>query len=240
MGLGGSEIVVTIEDGEVTIFSLSSSSSTVNMAESRRETQSLVHPSLYPSSTPPSRRVESLATLTHTDNPAQSAPAGHAHLHDLIAHYLSTHYAAALPAFLSASGAPDPTGKSAPNPDLQTLVADAASAARAAAAERDLASRLAATHLDEISLQDLLARPLPAQDSLTEVKRTYEVAASNLLAVTVANLPFRKFDTSSAEYVASSKRCMLVSGADRDVRVIDYDSGEVRNSSTVLTTRSWK
>jgi len=164
----------------------------------------------------------SIASLTRP-TPRNPDPEN-AHLHDLIAHYLSTSYPAALPAFLSASGAVDPATVPPPKPDLRTLVADAASAARAAA----LAEQMKTLGVeDEVSLDKLLARPLEAGDELKEVVKSTPVAASNLLSVTVANVPFRRFETGTAEYVAGYRRCVLVSAADKEVRVVECESGEV-------------
>jgi hypothetical protein len=78
-----------------------------------------------------------------------------------------------------------------------------------------------------MSVDELVELPLPASDVLYEVVRTIPLAASNLLAVAVANVPFRNFDTNRAEYVAGYRRSAIVSGADREVRVMDYESGEV-------------
>ncbi|KAL1405114.1 hypothetical protein Q8F55_008737 [Vanrija albida] len=146
-------------------------------------------------------------------------------LHSLIAHYLAQNYPLALPPFLGATGTPPPDPANPPIPDLPTLVADAASAA--------LAAQLAATTLSAgiegaASLAALASAPLPPTAGLGAVIRTVDdVAAANLLAVRVATLPRRTFDTASAAYVARWAKSIVAASADRAIRIIDYDTGEV-------------
>jgi hypothetical protein len=172
----------------------------------------------------------SISALTRSSEPDPDT----ANLHNLIAHYLCTYYPAALPAFLSASGAADPATLPPPGVDLRTLVLDAASAARA----DELAAKLASTEINpggKVPLDKLLAVPVRA--SLGPEKHAFPVAVANLLSVAVADVPFRSFDTATAAYVAGRKRCVLVSGADREVRVVDYASGEV--SLNVPSLQAW-
>jgi hypothetical protein len=48
-----------------------------------------------------------------------------------------------------------------------------------------------------------------------------------LLSVAVGDVPTRRFDTATAAYVAERRRSVLVASADKVVRVVDYETGEV-------------
>lgn len=147
-------------------------------------------------------------------------------LHNLIAHYLAQNYPLALPPFLGATGIPPPDLTNPPVPDLPTLVADAVSA--------QLAQQLAATSLSagidgEQTLAELVKAPLPPTATLGAVIRSVDdVSAANLLAVKVATLPRRTFDTATASYHAQWVKSIVAASADKAIRVIDYATGEVR------------
>lgn len=155
-------------------------------------------------------------------------------LPDLVAHYLSSHYPSVLPAFLHASGTAPPDPTSPPVPDLQTLVSDAQTSA--------LATKLGSTSIDELKgAAAILAQPLPAKDTLSEVDRAFEhITDGNLLAVVVGDVPHRELNTSTAEYEARRVRSVVCAGADKAVRVLDWSTGEVCNiplpSSTLPPT----
>ncbi|TXT04344.1 hypothetical protein VHUM_04111 [Vanrija humicola] len=145
-------------------------------------------------------------------------------LNALVAHYLAQHYPLVLPPFLGASGTPPPDLSNPPIPDLATVVADAASAALA----QKLAATTLAAGIEGESLADLVKAPLPPTATLGAVIRSVEdVSAANLLAVKVATLPRRTFDTASASYRAEWVKSIVAASADKAIRVIDYATGEV-------------
>lgn len=146
-------------------------------------------------------------------------------LHALIAHYLATNYPAALPAFLTSTNTPPPDPTSPPVPDLQTLVSDGQS--------YELARQLGATSLPAEAggwaapLEKLAQVPLRDGDGLTPQREIPVLTTGNLLALAVGPIPEREFDTAAAEYRAQWRRGVVVSSADKAVRVLDYASGEV-------------
>ncbi|GMK56777.1 hypothetical protein CspeluHIS016_0306170 [Cutaneotrichosporon spelunceum] len=142
-------------------------------------------------------------------------------LNALVAHYLAAHAPQALHPFLAASDTPAPDPANPPTPDLLTLITDARAA--------ELAAQLQNTHLaPKEDTRALLAEHLPPTDTLSVVHRTIDyVSDNNLTAVAVADLPRRSFDTTTAEYATQRARSIVVGGADRAIRVVDWASGEV-------------
>lgn len=151
------------------------------------------------------------------------------HLNTLIAHYLATHAPPALHPFLAASETPPPDLSNPPNPDLLTLITDARAA--------QLASQLESTHLAPVDdLKALLSEPLPPTETLSRVDRALEhITDGNLTAVAVADLPHRSFNTGTAEYETRRARSVVVGGADRAMRVLDWETGAVGAFSNGLT-----
>lgn len=150
-----------------------------------------------------------------------------ASLHALIAHYLAANYPAALPSFLSSTKAPPPDLDHPPVPDLQTLVSDGQS--------YELARQLRGASLAEAEsegpwsgpLESLTKTPLREGDELKPNRELSVLTTGNLLAVTCGLIPEREFDTSAAEYRAAWKKGIVVSSADKGVRVLDFQNGEV-------------
>ncbi|CAK9780152.1 WD40 repeat-like protein [Cutaneotrichosporon oleaginosum] len=141
-------------------------------------------------------------------------------LNTLIAHYLATHARPALHPFLAASDTPAPDLSNPPNPDLLTLVTDARAA--------QLASQLNNIHIAPVDdLKALLAEPLPSSDKLRSDRAFEHITDGNLTAVAVADLPRRSFNTATAEYETRHARSIVVGGADRTIRIVDWESGEV-------------
>lgn len=148
-----------------------------------------------------------------------------ASLHALIAHYLAANYPAALPSFLSSTHTPPPDLSQPPIPDLQTLVSDGQSYELA----RQLGSSSLAQEGDGWSapLEKLAQVPLREGDGLKPAREIPVLTTGNLLALAVGPIPEREFDTASAEYRARWREGVVVSSADKGVRVIDYETGEV-------------
>lgn len=150
-----------------------------------------------------------------------------ASLHVLIAHYLATNYPGALPSFLSSTGTPPPDLSHPPVPDLQTLVSDGQS--------YELARQLGSSSLNNVAekqgwdlpLEKLAQVPLKPGDGLTPDREIKVLTTGNLLALAVGPIPERRFDTATAEYRASWRQGVVVSSADKGVRVLDYETGEV-------------
>lgn len=153
-----------------------------------------------------------------------------ASLHALIAHYLAANYPGALPSFLASTGTPAPDLSSPPVPDLQTLVSDGQSYGLA----RQLGSSSIAPTSEEgawaAPIEKLAQTPLRPGDGLTPARQIRVLTTGNLLALAVGPIPERAFDTAAAEYRAQWRQGVVVSSADKGVRVLDYESGEVSAS----------
>ncbi|WRT70093.1 uncharacterized protein IL334_007087 [Kwoniella shivajii] len=154
------------------------------------------------------------------------------HLKTLVAHYLAQNYPSVLPPFLSASHVPAPDLSQPPQPDLRMLVEDYLST--------QIAKDLGEIQVDERMEQamdgswrgwttkEMMKVPLPAQVSLSAVKRSIEgISAMNLLTVGEGRIPKRIFDTTSASYRVSYTPSIITTSVDKTLKIIDYKTGEV-------------
>lgn len=137
-------------------------------------------------------------------------------LAELVAHYLQTTYPAVLPSFLAAANrsAPDPARP--PVPDLRTVVQDYLSAQLAASIQALAVSKGGNGGEDEPErpatdgswrgwrTSDVMKLGMPQEEGLSGVVRSVEgVSAGNLIAVSVGNVPSRRFDTATAAYAVA-------------------------------------
>lgn len=130
---------------------------------------------------------------------------------ELVAHYLQTTYPAVLPSFLAAANRPAPDPSRPPVPDLRTVVQDYLSAQLAASVQALALSNGNTGGGDESEqpatdgswrgwrTSDVMKLGMPQEEELSGVVRSVEgVSAGNLIAVSVGNVPSRRFDTATA------------------------------------------
>ena len=126
------------------------------------------------------------------------------YLQTLIAHYLAQNCPSALPSFLSATNLEHVDLSRPPDIDLRTIV-------------EDYLSSTLSSHLEDVELEqaekddlghgwngwtakDVAGLKLDRMVKLGGVVRSLEgISATNLLTIKVARVPFRQFDTVSAE-----------------------------------------
>lgn len=121
-------------------------------------------------------------------------------LQPLIAHYLAVSYPSALPSFLHATGLAPPDLSRPPNPDLRTLAHDYLSSQLAKSVQAvTIDDKATDGSWDRWTGRDISGLQLKPEVRLEKVRRNVEgISAANLLAVIVARVPKRRFDTSTA------------------------------------------
>jgi hypothetical protein len=121
-------------------------------------------------------------------------------LQPLIAYYLAVSYPSALPSFLQATGLPPPDLSNPPNPDLRTLAHDYLSSQLAKSVQAvTIDDKATDGSWDRWTGRDIAGLQLKPEVRLEKARRNVEgISAANLLAVIVARVPKRRFDTSTA------------------------------------------
>ncbi|ORX39407.1 WD40-repeat-containing domain protein [Kockovaella imperatae] len=179
------------------------------------------------------RRVQ-LSPRVHRD-PSASKMASSDYVQRLIAQYLAHSYPSALPSFLEATHLEhlELNGQDAPDTDLRTIVEDYYLSTKL---PKQLDSVEISTHeRDSLgqgwkgwTAKDIAGIKLDPDVKLGGVIRSIDgISAANLLTVMLARIPYREFDTASAEYRARFQLDIVTTSVDKTIKFINHVSGEV-------------